>query len=113
MNFDEAERKLAELKNQRDSGQLSPAEFTSRVHEIRLQDIGDVWWQISEQDGKWLRWNGSAWVPGEPVRIVASSAAATKSAAAGSEQKRKYVIIGLLGIVVIAYIASTIGGIGG
>ena len=74
MNFDDAERKFADLKNQRDSGQISPADFTTQVYEIRLQDIGGVWWQISEQDGKWLRWNGSAWVPGEPVRIVGSSA---------------------------------------
>lgn len=80
MNFDEAERRFAVLKNQRDSGQMSPDEFSVSVNEIRVEDIGGVWWQISEQDGKWLRWNGSAWVPGEPVRIVASSALTSKPA---------------------------------
>jgi hypothetical protein len=80
MNFDEAEGRFAILKNQRDSGQMSPAEFSVSVNDIRVEDIGGVWWQISEQDGKWLRWNGSAWVPGDPVRIVASSALTSKPA---------------------------------
>jgi len=67
MNFTEAESRYRTLKILRDSGQILSAEFTSRVHELRLQDIGGVWWQIREQDGRWLRWNGLAW---EPTKLV-------------------------------------------
>lgn len=126
MNFDDAERKFADFKNQRDSGQISPADFTARIHEIRLQDIGGVWWQISEQDGKWLRWNGSAWVPGEPVRIAASTTPVINSApipmaptqyyrpAGDNGNKWKFVILGILGIaaIIAVIVYLNIGGIG-
>lgn len=141
MNFDEAERKFAGLKDQRDSGQISPAEFSSHVDEIRLQDIGGVWWQISEKNGQWLRWNGSAWVPGEPVRITGSSmqirypVSSSESPpstpqvplvstlpvytrnyhypAEDSDNKRKYILSGILGIILIltALVFFNIGGI--
>ena len=66
-------RKFASLKEsyftlyqQREEGELLPAEFQSAVRELNLQDEEGTWWQISESNGTWLKWDGAAWVEASP-----------------------------------------------
>jgi hypothetical protein len=114
MDFHDAELKYAELKKQFDTGQIGAADFTSGVHELRLQDSKGVWWQIREQDGGWLRWNGSLWewgnpnVSDKPYTPVISDT--TKQGIGGGletfhamddDQKRKYLVAAIIGVAIL------------
>lgn len=64
MTFEEAGQSYAQLRVQLQAGQITPAQFSEAVGQLRLQDASGNWWQIDPNSGSWLYWNGSAWVPG-------------------------------------------------
>lgn len=114
MDFQEAILRYADLKNQRDSQQINRADFTTRVHELRVQDHKGVWWQIREQDGEWLRWNGSTWEWGKPditekpyTPVLSDGSgqrfkgSLEKFHALDADEKRKYVVLAILGVAVL------------
>jgi YD repeat-containing protein len=49
-----------------DCGGISGEAFTEEINRLRLQDAAGSWWQISEADGSWLKWDGAAWVEEKP-----------------------------------------------
>ena len=53
------------LLQQKEEGKLNPQEFQQAVHDLRTQDQNSTWWQLTE-DGNWLKWDGTAWLKGEP-----------------------------------------------
>jgi hypothetical protein len=61
MNAQEAEARYGSLKSRFDAGQIPLDEFNRRVSELRYRDNTGTWWTISPIDGRWLRWNGTAW----------------------------------------------------
>jgi hypothetical protein len=128
MDFHEAVLNYAELKKMRDSQQISRSEFTTRVHELRVQDHKGDWWQVREKDGEWLRWNGSSWEWGKPdinerpyTPVISNTSghnirgSLEKFHALNADEKRKYVVLAILGIAVLYAMfvyfqgASTIG----
>lgn len=73
MNFQEAEKRYAVLRDQLNQRQLSEEQFAEQVFALRLQDSKGDWWQINGADGSWLVWNGAAWQPGAPPQPVSKT----------------------------------------
>ncbi|MFA5295198.1 MAG: hypothetical protein WC382_06755 [Methanoregulaceae archaeon] len=67
MKFEEAERVYGELKVKRDAGELGAKEFSDSLEKMTVKDKEGVLWRLSDLDGDWLRWNGSAWDPDIPL----------------------------------------------
>ena len=67
MKFEEAERVYGELKAKRDAGELGAKEFSDSLEKMTVKDKEGVLWRLSDLDGDWLRWNGSAWDPDIPL----------------------------------------------
>jgi hypothetical protein len=63
MNAQEAEPAYRIAKGQLDARQITVEEYNRRVAELKYQDNVGSWWAVSPQDGSWLKWTGSAWVP--------------------------------------------------
>jgi hypothetical protein len=63
MNAQEAEAAYRIAKGQLDARQITVEEYNRRVAELKYQDNSGTWWAVSPQDGSWLKWTGSAWVP--------------------------------------------------
>jgi hypothetical protein len=66
MNFQEAEKRYAALREQLNQRQISEEQFAEQVFALRLQDAKGAWWQVNGADGSWLVWNGAAWQPAAP-----------------------------------------------
>lgn len=60
------ERRYAVLIEKFTDGDLSYENFIESVNNLRLKDENGIYWQIRADDGKWLQWDGSTWVPGIP-----------------------------------------------
>jgi hypothetical protein len=57
------EFRYAKLKTQYVSGGLKYDDYIAAVDALRVQDENGIYWQIRADDGKWVRWDGSTWVP--------------------------------------------------
>ncbi len=66
VNFQEAERRYAELMRQRDAGSISDEEFDAQRKQLMVQDEEGRWWAKSRKTGEWNYYDGSAWVQGIP-----------------------------------------------
>jgi hypothetical protein len=67
MKFQEAERIYADLKAKKDAGELGAKEFSDSLEKMTVKDKEGILWRMSDLDGDWLRWNGSAWDPDIPL----------------------------------------------
>ena len=65
MTIEEAQRSYQALRQKLQSGQITPQAFSDQVNRLRLQDSSGRWWQIDPQNGQWLGWDGSSWVPAQ------------------------------------------------
>ena len=66
MDFQEAERRYAELKRQFDAGTIGIDDFNAERQRLMVQDDEGHWWCRSPNDEEWNYHDGSAWVPGTP-----------------------------------------------
>ena len=66
IDFREADRRYAELKDQLDAGTLSTEEFDAQRRRLMVQDDEGRWWAKSRKTGEWNYHDGSAWHPGIP-----------------------------------------------
>jgi hypothetical protein len=73
MNSQEIESRFASLKQARDRGSISDAQFRESVAQMRIQASNGQWYQIDPNDGRWMTWNGTTW---EKVAMPAAQAAA-------------------------------------
>ena len=72
MDFPQADQAYQNLLSQRQSGQISDAEFLAAVQNLRIQTPDGNWWQKRDYDGAWLLWNGSSWIESQPQYASAS-----------------------------------------
>jgi len=81
------EFRYAKLKTQYENGELNYDDYISAVDTLRILDENEIYWQIRADDGRWVRWDGSTWIPGGrpgPLsRRDARSAAPDKTAVQG------------------------------
>ena len=66
ITFQEADRRYAELKRQRESGILSDEEFGARLRGLMVRDDKDRWWVKSPRTGDWHRHDGEQWIKDTP-----------------------------------------------
>lgn len=66
MDFQEAERRYAELKRQFDAGTIGMDDFNAKRQRLMVQDDEGHWWARSPSNDEWTYYDGSAWVPGTP-----------------------------------------------
>jgi hypothetical protein len=66
MDFQEAERRCAELKRQFDAGTIGVDDFNAERQRLMVQDDEGRWWCRSADNDEWNYYDGSAWVPGTP-----------------------------------------------
>ena len=66
LDFQEADRRYAELKRQLDAGVISTEEFDAQRRQLMVQDVEGRWWAKSRKTGEWNYHDGSAWVRGTP-----------------------------------------------
>ena len=60
--FQEADRRYAELKRQRDAGEIDDARFDAELQRLAVQDDEGRWWAKSRETGEWQYNDGGAWV---------------------------------------------------
>jgi hypothetical protein len=65
-DFQEAERRYAELKRQFDVGRIDADYFNVQREQLMVQDDEGRWWAKSPTNDEWNYYDGSAWVPGTP-----------------------------------------------
>lgn len=65
MNFEQARAEYSRLRQAYDQRQISAEEYGRRVQSLQVQDNG-TYWAIDGNNGGWLRYDGSNWVPGQP-----------------------------------------------
>ncbi len=62
MTFEEAGQQFAQLRQQRDLGQLPDAQFRQLASQLTVTDPQGAYWQLDPDSGQWMTFNGSAWV---------------------------------------------------
>jgi hypothetical protein len=114
MDFDQAERRFAELKQQFDSGALSEEAFDEALKELMQQDKQGRWWALSRTSGKWNYYDDarSEWVaatpPGRvvtgpissPEPQVVTGSVATAAAGAGTINSTMTIVIYIASLLV-------------
>lgn len=66
IDFREADRRYAELTQQRDTGTISDEEFEAQRQRLMVLDGEGRWWAKSRGTGEWRYHDGNAWLPGTP-----------------------------------------------
>jgi hypothetical protein len=68
VDFDDVDRRYAELKRQYDSGMINADQFDEQLRALMIQDEQGRWWAKSRETGVWSYYDGSRWVQGDPPR---------------------------------------------
>jgi len=87
LNFQEAEKKYAQLRQQVDARQITSEEFWERVNQLQVLSDDGTWWQIRGQDGVWLRWDGAAWVEAAGAAPAAPAQRTGPKAQPGNQER--------------------------
>jgi hypothetical protein len=66
VDFQEADRRYAELKRQLDAGIISAEEFAAHRQQLMVQDDEGRWWAKLGESGEWYYHDGSTWAQGTP-----------------------------------------------
>ena len=66
MSFEEARAEYDRLRQAYDQRQIAAEEYGRRVQGLQVRDNAGTYWAIDGNTGGWLRYDGSAWVPGQP-----------------------------------------------
>ncbi len=123
VDFQEADRRYAELKRQLDAGTISPGEFAAQRQQLMVQDDEGHWWAKLGEAGEWYFHDGSTWARGTPpgdqeVIEPTDSPAQTPSpphpkSAENEESGRRRVarwipVVGVVGITLVVIVFSGI-----
>jgi hypothetical protein len=65
MSYQQAMEQFNDLCRKYHAQQVNYQQFCQAVDQLRVQDGSGNWWQLS-YDGKWMQWNGTAWIQGFP-----------------------------------------------
>ena len=66
INFDEADRRYAELKRRYDAGEVSDEGFDEQRRSLMVRDEKGRWWAKSRKTGEWHYYDGNVWVNATP-----------------------------------------------
>src|SRR5512143_3788681 len=71
MDFEQAYAGFQQLKQQFDSGQLTEADFKTKLQDLMVQDDQGTWWMIGHETGQWYRYDGTDWIQEDPPAVTA------------------------------------------
>lgn len=66
VDFQEAERRYAEIKQRHEAGTLTNEEFDEQLKQLMVQDQEGLWWVKSRGTGDWYKHDGTAWIKDTP-----------------------------------------------
>lgn len=66
LDFEEADRRYAELAEQRDAGSISDEEFDEQRQRLMVRDDEGHWWAKLGESGEWHYRDEGTWIPGTP-----------------------------------------------
>jgi hypothetical protein len=66
VDFQEADRRYAEIKRHQETGGLTQEKFDKQLKALMVQDEEGRWWAKSRTTGDWHYHDGTAWVKGKP-----------------------------------------------
>ena len=66
LNFQEADRRYAELAQRREAGSISNEEFDAQRQQLMVRDNEGRWWAKLGESGEWHYRDGGRWVQGAP-----------------------------------------------
>lgn len=66
IDFEEADRRYAELKHQLDTGSISTEEFDAQRRQLMVKDGQGRWWAKGREESGWYYRDGAGWVKGTP-----------------------------------------------
>jgi Short C-terminal domain len=118
VDFQEADRRYADLKRQRDAGTISEEEFETQRQRLMVLDGEGRWWAKSRDTGEWRYHDGSAWVQGSPPGYEEDVSGAKSTppepppapASAGGRRRRMPLWIPVVGLGGLALIGIVIVG---
>jgi hypothetical protein len=106
-NFEEVDRRYAELKGLFEGGEITEEEFDEQLKRLMVQDQGGRWWAKSRETGEWNYHDGSAWVRGTPPGYSPPTHDQN-----GGEQHRRgtgstvsLIVVPIVGLVVVVGVA--------
>lgn len=67
--FQQALANYSRLRADYAAGRVNPTQYRAVLEQIRVQDAADRQWTLDGQSGKWLMWNGTAWVQSDPTAV--------------------------------------------
>lgn len=90
MTFEEAQAEYIRLRQAYDGRVLPPEEYARRIQSLQVRDQSGSYWAIDGATGGWLRYNGTAWVPGQPPGLQGPAFAPQPPAGYGQPQQGGY-----------------------
>ena len=66
-DFEEADRRYAELKRLHEAGDITDEEFDEQLERTMVQDERGRWWSKGRKTGEWHYHDGRTWVRGTPA----------------------------------------------
>jgi len=78
VDFREADRRYAEIKQHHEAGELTQEEFDDQVKRLMVQDEEGRWWAKSRTTGDWHFHDGTAWIKDTPPGYQAPQQAAAE-----------------------------------
>lgn len=85
MNFEQLSNEYARLRSLKDSGQMTPEQFSATVGKMQARDQDGLFWSIDPSSGSWQKWDGTNWILKHTVAHVNSGNAPTQTAVKSPE----------------------------
>ncbi|MCC6827571.1 MAG: transglycosylase domain-containing protein, partial [Novosphingobium sp.] len=80
--FEQAERKIAVLRQRYQAGQLTREELQKELRNLMILDDEGHWWMLGLESNRWYYYDGRDWVPGTPPgheKLVRGSSVRTET----------------------------------
>jgi hypothetical protein len=106
ISFQEANRRYAELRRQRDAGIIDEEEFDEQLKQLMVLDDENRWWAKSRRTGEWLYHDGTAWVSGEPPLGYQSPQNPSKAPSSPSSSRALWTFAIIGGVILVGVAAA-------
>ncbi len=65
--FQQIETAYLQVRADYAAGRLNPEQYRNALEKLKVQDQQGRYWMIDGKSGKWLIWDGKAWVQSDPI----------------------------------------------
>lgn len=107
MAFEQAERRLQEIRSLREAGQMDEATYRLEVARLLLRDEQGTFWLLDAGSGQWLYNCGDGWHPGDPGGQAATAGAQDVANGRGRGRRRALAMAVSLVLVLAAAAAAS------